>query len=150
MLTSIWNNSLWYRILVLLVWLAVLFWLNYFLFAYFMWKSYSVYLVVLWIFLAIILWYLLRNAKYRYTIKDWFLFIKTPSRQYKIPLKDIQKIWEITNIPLSYKLGLKFDTTNKILYLCGFTDKGIILALPTHDIVIAPRKYEEFKRELRA
>jgi len=76
------------------------------------------------------------------------LFIKTPKQEYKIPFQDIQKIWDIENIPFSYQFWLKFDTVNKILYLCPFSKKWIIIALPTHDIVICPRKYEQFKKAL--
>lgn len=147
-IVSIWNNSLWYRLFILLIWLLVIFGLNYFLFAYFTGSYSNIWLVVLWLFLCIFLWYLIKYSKYKYIVEKEFLHIKTPSREYKVPLKDIKRIWEINNIPLIHKTWIKFDQINKILYLCPYSNKGIALDLWTHTIVICPRKYKEIKERL--
>jgi len=143
MLRSFSNNSWWYRIFVFILGLLVIFGLNYFLFAYFK-NAYSLTLVLLWIFCSILLYFFLRWMKYTYTIKDNFLLIKTPSKQYKIPFSDIEKVWMIESIPFVNKLFLKFDQINHILYLMWFYNKWIAIKLPTHTIVISPRKMDEF------
>lgn len=149
MLKSYWDNSLWYRIITLLVWLAFLFWLNFLLFAPYMWKTYGYTEVIIVIFLWLALFYLFKMFKYEYTIKDDALLIKWPFKYYKIPFSDIQKVGEIKNIPLHYKVGMKFNPFSRILYLCGYVNKWIILKLGTHDIVICPRKYQDFFKKLQ-
>jgi len=149
MLKSIWDNSIWYRIITLIVWLSFLFWLNYLLFAPYMWIKYNYTEVFLVIFLWLTLFYLIKMFKYEYTIKDNALFIKWPFKYYKIPFSDIEKVWEIKNIPLHYKVGMKFNPISKILYLCGYVNNWIILKLQTHDIVICPRKYKDFFEKLK-
>ena len=148
-IVSIWNNSLWYRLFVLFIWLLVIFWLNYFLFAYFTWSYSSIWLVIMWLFLCIFLWYLIKYSKYKYIIEKEYLYIKTPSREYKIPLIDIKRVGKIENIPFVNKTWVKFDQMNKILYLCGYCSKGIALDLSTHTLVICPRKYDEFYERLK-
>jgi len=148
-LVSIWDNSLWYRLFVLVVWLWVLFWLNYFLFSYVIGHSFNLWLIVWWVFLSVIFWYLLKYSKYKYVLEKESLYIKTPSREYKIPLIDIKRVGIVQNIPLVYKIWQKFDHINKILYLCGFSDKWIALDVSTHTIVICPRKFNEFYERLK-
>jgi len=146
---SIWYNNLWYRILVAVVWFLFLLWLNFLVFAPFMWKHYGYTEVFLVLFLWLFLYYLIKVFKYEYKIREGFLYIKWPFKYYKIPLLDIEKIWEIHNIPLKYKVWYKFDLVSQILYLCGYVDKWIILKLKTHDIVICPIKYKQFYENLK-
>ena len=87
--------------------------------------------------------------KYTYTIKDAFLLIKTPSKHYKIPFADIEKVWIVEKVPFVNKLFLKFDQLNQILYLMGFYNKWIAIKLPTHTIIISPRKMDEFYKKLK-
>lgn len=147
-IVSISENSLWFRLFILFVWFIVIFWLNYFLFAYFTWWWASIYLVILWIFSAILLWYLLRNVKYKYILENNYLIIKTPNKEYKVPFSDIKNVEDIDKIPFSNMFWMKYDISNKILYLCSFSKRWIMLDVWTHNIVIAPRKYEEFKKVL--
>lgn len=149
MLKSTCENSLWYRLVIFFVGLSFLFWLNFLLFAPFMWIKYWYVEVFLILFLWLFLYFLIKFSKYIYTIKDEKLLIKSPYKFYKIPLSDIEKVWEIDKIPFSNKFWMKFDSINKILYLCWFVDKWIILKLKTHDIVICPRKFDDFFKLLK-
>jgi hypothetical protein len=57
----------------------------------------------MWLFLCIFLWYLIKYSKYKYIIEKEYLYIKTPSREYKIPLIDIKRVGKIENIPFVNK-----------------------------------------------
>jgi len=103
------------------------------------------------IFLWILTYLFYKNANYLYKIEKGYLFIKTPRSEYKIPFSDIEKVWEIKNIPFQFKIWLKYDWFNKILYLCWYSNDWIILKLKNqpNQIVICPRKHNEFLSVLK-
>lgn len=147
---SMWENSLWFRVFVLVVWLSLLWTLNFMFFAPFLWFSYGLSLIILTIFLWLLLFYLVKYFRYSYEIKENNLYIKTSNKKkvYKIPFCDIKNVKKVT-IPFNHKFWLKFDANRNILYLSWFAPKWILLQLKTHDIVISPRKYELFYEKLK-
>jgi len=149
---SICDISLGHRIFILIVGLLFLAGLNYLVFAPFMGKKYGFSEIFLVIALWILTYLLIKNTKYVYEIKDGFLIIKTPRKksQFKIPLSDIEKVGKFENIPFQFRIGMKYDFLNKILFLCGYSTRWIILKLKDFEnqIVICPRKFEEFYNEL--
>lgn len=151
---SIWENSLWFRIFILIVWLSFLWALNFMVFAPFLWFVYDWNIVLFTIFLWLLLFYLIKYFRYFYEIKKNTLYIRTPHKKklYEIPFSDINKIEKIENIPFLYKFWMKFDANNNILYLTWFSSRWILIRLQTHDIVISPRKYklfyENFKKSI--
>jgi len=147
-IVSIWENTLWFRLLIFLLGISVIFGINFFLFWYFIWFKMSIYVVIIWIILAILLWYLLKKSKYLYTLTEDLLIIKTPSKEYKIPFQDIKKVQIKEKILLSSKLWNNFDTVDKFLYLCSFSKRWIVLDLWTHSVVISPRKFDIFYKSI--
>ena len=148
---SICDISLGYRIFILIVGLLFLAGLNYLIFAPFMGKKYGFSEIFLVVVLWILTYLLIKNTKYVYEIKDGYLVIKTPRKksQFKIPLTDIEKVGKFENIPFQFRIGMKYDFLNKILFLCWYSTKWIILKLKDfeNEIVICPRKFEEFYNE---
>lgn len=142
-----------HRILIGLLWILFLWWLNFLFFAPFIWVKYWFVEILLLVFLWIFLFLLVKNTRYVYLIKNGFLEIKTPRKKshYKIPLTDIEKVWIYKNIPFYFRIGIKYDFLNKILFLCGYCNRGIILKLKKfeHQIVICPRKFDEFYKILQ-
>jgi len=53
------------------------------------------------------------------------LVIQIPRKKgkFKIPLSDIEKVGVYKNIPFHFRIGLKYDFLNKILFLCGYSSK---------------------------
>ena len=147
---SLWNINLSYRLITFFVWIMFLASLNFAIFAPFMKYNVSFTEVILIITLWILTYLLVKNMKYIYEISDWKLFIKTPRSKFNIPLSDIEKVGTIDNIPFYYRIWMKFDFLNRILYLCGYTNKWIILLLKDkwQQIVISPRKFDEFYKLL--
>jgi len=149
---SICDISLGHRIFILIVGLLFLAGLNYLVFAPFMGKKYGFSEIFLVVALWILTYLLIKNTKYVYEIKDGFLIIKTPRKksQFKIPLSDIEKVGKFENIPFQFRIGMKYDFLNKILFLCGYSTRWIILKLKDFEnqIVICPRKFEDFYNEL--
>lgn len=148
---SIWNITFGHRLFILGLWLLFIASLNYLLIAPFLWAKIHLRHFVLVIFLGVLTYLFWKNAQYLYKIEDWFLEIKTPRSKYKIPLSDIDRVWEIKNIPFQYKIWLKYDFLNKILYLCGYSNDGIILKFKKQEnqIVICPRKHKEFLEAIK-
>jgi len=148
---SIWENSLWFRIFVLIVWILFIWFLNFLVFGPFLWYSYDVNLIIFTIFLWIVLFYVIKYFKYFYEIKQNSLYIKTPHKKkiYSIPFSDIKEIKKILNIPFVYRFWVKFNPNKNILYLNWFSWRWILIRLKTHDIVISPRKYDAFYEELK-
>ena len=149
---SICDISLGHRIFILIVGLLFLAGLNYLVFAPFMGRKYGFSEIFLVVVLWILIYLLIKNTKYVYEIKDGYLVIKTPRKksQFKIPLTDIEKVGKFENIPFQFRIGMKYDFLNKILFLCWYSTKWIILKLKDfeNEIVICPRKFEEFYNEL--
>ena len=143
-LVSVSENSFYFRVFVLIVGLLIIFILNYLFIAYFLWYKYGFELIFLLFFLWILFWLLMKKFKYIYRIKDNKLIIKTSSKAYEVPLSEIRKVDIIDNIPVYNKLWINFDVKNKNLYLCGWTSKWIIIQLDTHNLVICPRKFNDF------
>ena len=148
---SIWENSLWFRIFVLIVWILFLWFLNFLVFGPFLWYSYDVNLIIFTIFLLIVLFYVVKYFKYFYEIRQNCLYIKTPHKKknYSIPFSDMKEIKKISNIHFVYKFWVKFNPNKNILYLNWFSWRWILIRLKTHDIVISPRKYDAFYEELK-
>ena len=148
---SVWKITFGHRLFILGLWLLFVAGLNYLLIAPFLWAKIYLWHFVLVIFLGILTYLFWKNAQYLYKIKDWFLGVKTPRSEYKIPLSDIERVGEIKNIPFQYRIWLKYDFFNKILYLCGYSNEGIILKLKNQEnqIVICPRKHKEFLEALK-
>jgi len=144
-IVSVWENAIWFRLVILFLGFLIIFWINFFIFWFFIWIKVSYYIVLLWILFSILFWYLLKKTRYLYTLTDDFLIIKTPSlKEYKIPYKDIKNIWVEKQISLLKTMWNSFDAVNKLLYLCSFSKKWIVLNLWTHSIVISPRKFDTF------
>ncbi len=148
---SIWENSLWFRVFILIVWLSFMGVLNFIVFAPFFDYNYDYNLIFFMIFLWILLFYIIKYFKYLYEIKEDSLYIKTPSKKkiYEIPFNEIREIWKISKIPFSYKFWMNFNPNKKILYLNWFSSRWILIKLQTHDIVISPRRYYDFYKELK-
>ncbi len=143
--------TLGHRIIILIFWLLFLIGINYLVFATIIWKQYWFAEIVL-VFVSWFLTYLLvKNTRYNYEITDWYLIIKTPriKKHYKIPLSDVIKIWIYKNIPFHFRIWMKYDFLNKILFLCWYSKKWIILKLKdfSNQIVICPRKFDDFYNE---
>ncbi len=153
-LISINDITLGHRIFIGIIWVIFISYLNFLFFAPFIGYKYGFLQVFLVIGLWIILYLLVKNTKYVYILDDKFLHIKTPRKksQYKIPLEDIEKVWEFKNIPFHFKIWMKYDFFNKILFLCGYCSNWIILKLKNFDnqIVICPRKFNEFYEFLKS
>jgi len=148
-LVSTWDITFWYKLFILIVWILFLLLLNYVIFGSIFFLNICWWCFVLIMFLWIFLWLLVKNTKYIYKIEANYLFIKTSKKEFKIPLQDIKKVWTIENIPFHYRIWIKYDSFNKILYLCWYSKKGIILKLDTHNIVICPRKFDLFFDKLK-
>ena len=145
-MVSVWKITFGHRLFILGLWLLFIFTLNYVLVAPFLKAKLYWWMFLLVVFLWILTYLFWKNAQYFYKIENDYLYIKTPRSEYKIPLEDVEKVWEIKKIPFQYKIWLKYDFFNKILYLCGYSDDWIILKLKNQEsqIVICPRKHKEF------
>ena len=150
---SVGSITTWHRIFILMIWLLFLAGLNFLAFAPFMGYKYGFSEVFFVIFLWVLTYFFIKNTKYLYEIKDGFLIIQTPRKKgkFKIPLSDIEKVGVYKNIPFHFRIGLKYDFLNKILFLCGYSSKWIILKLKNFEnqIVICPRKFDEFLSKLQ-
>jgi len=148
---SIWENSLWFRIFILIIWLFFIGALNFLVFWPFLWYKYNFNLVLIIIFVWILYLYLVKYFKYFYEIQKNNLYIKTPYKKkvYELPFSDIQKIAKISHMPFIYKFWIKFDANNNILYLTWFSSRWILISLQTHDIVISPRQFDLFYEKLK-
>jgi len=148
---SIWENTLWFRIFILIVWLSFIGILNFMFFGPFLWYTYDSSLIFFTIFLWLLLFYVIKYFKYFYEIKDSSLYIRTPHKKkiYEIPFSEIKKIKKISNIHFVYKFWVKFNANKNTLYLNWFSWRWILIGLKTHDIVISPRKYDEFYEKIK-
>jgi len=148
---SIWENSLWFRMFMLIVWLSFIGILNFMVFAPFLWYTYDMNLIFITIFLWLVLFYVIKYFKYSYEIKQDSLYIKAPHKKkvYDIPFSEIKEIKKIFNIPFAYKFWVKFNPNKNTLYLNWFSWRWILIGLKTHDIVISPIKYDAFYERLK-
>lgn len=145
---SIWNNNIFFRILLLTIWLVFIVVFNYMFFSWVIWISLWLNIFIILLLLWFLLFYMIKYFKYTYKISEQELVINTPRKIYRIPFKDIQKISRDYKIPFVYKFGVNFNHNENILYFCWFADKWILIKLETHSIVISPLKYEQFFNKL--